>query len=53
MRPLKCYVLALRCAWEGHDPVPGSVYSWVLGRRIPCVCCSRCHKVMPSESVAQ
>lgn len=49
MRPLKCYALAAWCAWNGHDAVAGTVYSWVLGRRVKCLCCSRCRKVLEHE----
>jgi hypothetical protein len=49
VKPIKCYVLAVWCAWNGHEPTDGTRYSWVLGRRVKCVCCSRCRKVLAHE----
>lgn len=46
MKPLKCYALAVWCLWNGHVPVPGTIYSIVYGKRLDCVCCKHCHKVL-------
>jgi hypothetical protein len=46
MKPLKCYALAVWCLWNGHTPVPGTRYSIVHGRRVECICCQHCHKVL-------
>lgn len=40
----------LICAWDGHDRVPGTVR--VYGEPYYCECCSRCHKVLATDSVS-
>ena len=46
MKPLKCYLLAAWCAWNGHEPVPGTRYSIVYGTHVQCICCKHCRKVL-------
>ncbi len=46
MRPLKCYVGMLWCAWNGHEPTAGTYYSMAKGHRLACLCCKHCHKIL-------
>lgn len=47
---LKHALSKLVCAWEGHDRVPGTVR--VYGTPYYCECCSRCRKVLATDSVS-
>lgn len=46
MRGLKHVVFKVGCLWTGHTPALGSCYSVVLGRRVDCIVCQRCLKVL-------
>ena len=43
---LKHRAARLLCLWHGHVPDLGVVYSVACGKHVPCICCSRCHKVL-------
>jgi hypothetical protein len=46
MKPLKAYVWRAWCVWNGHQPVPGTYFSVVYGKRMPCICCSKCRVIL-------